>query len=190
MSNGDVNELIDQLPKIAEAVNSFQSEALQQQAFAAIMAKIGVETPTPKTPDSAEIIETAAKTVNPGGHKATRTKGRAKKSYSADKSLDLRPTDKKSFRDFANEKLPSNNDDRVTVSVYYLVEVLEVAAIGPPQILACFQNMKWRPPADIANAVQKVGSVYGWVDSKESENIKLTSGGRTAVEYDMPRAKK
>jgi len=191
MNTDEIDTLIKRIPEIAEAVNSFKSEELQRQAFDLLVSQMGVVQPVASTsshstkeythqnqPKNEKIVETTK----------TKSRPKAKKTYSIDKNLNLRPDGKASFRDFTTEKSPSNHLDKVTIAVYYLKEILALENATVSHVLTCYQDASWRLPSNPINTVQQAGS-KGYVDSSNAEDITLTPAGQNLVKFDLPRAK-
>jgi len=139
MAEQEVDALLERMPKIAEAVNSFKSEAVQQAALSALIGafeakfiKVVSHNSPPRLDEvssSAVITEgvedvggSEERTPVEGGAKKTRrTKGGA--SYSpvqVVRDLNLRPNGSASFDEFVKQKNPSDNQEKFAVAVYYL----------------------------------------------------------------------
>jgi hypothetical protein len=121
--------------------------------------------------------------------KARRTRVRnpaAKKSYARVKDINFRPDGKVSLRDFATEKVPTNNHEKNLVFVYYLEEHLAVSGIGVGHVLAAYDEMGWKSPAIPDNSLMVTASQKNWLDTSDMKSIRTTHGGRNAVQYDMP----
>lgn len=112
-----------------------------------------------------------------------------KTSLSIVKDLNLNPDGKKSFKDFALEKLPSTNEKKCTVALYYLSHELGIENITINHIFTCYKNVNWRV-ADLYNVLTLIASRKGWADTKSMENIVITTHGENLVEHDLPRKEK
>lgn len=123
-----------------------------------------------------------ATTTMPSKGKGTK---KAKSIISMDKSLNLSPSGKTSAAAFAAEKKPTNAMQKSVVAVYYLRETLGMSAVTVSAVYTFFKTLSWPVPADMRNALQKAGS-EGWLDTKNSEDIKLTSMGENLVEHSLP----
>lgn len=110
---------------------------------------------------------------------------KAKSIISMDKTLNLTPSGKKSAVTFAGEKAPANVKQKCVVAVYYLRDVVEVENIAAPAVYTFFKTLGWPVPADLKNTLQQAGT-EGWLDTSDSENIKLTSMGENVVEHSLP----
>ena len=105
------------------------------------------------------------------------------------KDLSLRPKGKKSFMDFAAEKAPSDHYDKTIVCVFWLTEIAGVNA-SAEAVNTCYQGADWKRPADLRNALQQTASKKGWLDTADSDEIKLTVPGEDRVRHDLPKPAK
>ncbi|MBS1864006.1 MAG: hypothetical protein JSS68_20095 [Actinobacteria bacterium] len=152
-----------------------------------------VAPPTPPTVDGTEAAgSTGAVSAKPRRHrrpspsKNGKTKRASKtKSVGLDKDLSLRPKNKKSFADFANEKTPSNHQDKVTVCVFWLIKTAGHKAT-PEAVNSCYEGAGWKRPADLRNKLAVTASKCGWLDTGDYEDIKITTSGEDHVKHDLP----
>jgi hypothetical protein len=114
-------------------------------------------------------------------------KGKIKTTPSIVKDLDLRPKGKKSLADFVAEKIPTSQYEQCAVSVYYLRQELGLPAISANHVYTCFKHMKWRIPSDLLNRLQYAASQFGWFDTSNAQDIKITTMGENLIEHDLPR---
>jgi hypothetical protein len=110
---------------------------------------------------------------------------KGKSVMALDKSLNLSPSGKQSAADFANEKAPANVKQKCVVAVYYLREVVELSPITASSVYTFFKELSWPVPSDLKNTLQQAGT-EGWLDTADSEDIKLTHGGENLVEHKLP----
>jgi hypothetical protein len=115
-----------------------------------------------------------------------RASKKAKTIMSMDKSLDLSPKGKQTASEFAKAKSPSNAKEKCVVAVYYLKEIIELKQISARGVFTYFKTVQWVVPADLKNMLQQAGS-EGWLDTSDSEDIKLTSLGDNLIGHDLPR---
>jgi len=135
--------------------------------------------------------EDPAARLSPRKQKAPKRKAGAKSAkgkttLSLVKDLNLKPKGKKSFEAFASEKKPTSNQQKCTVSVYYLRHELRLSAVSAGHVLTCFKNMRWRIPANLPNTLRYTASVDGWLDTSVMGDIKVTTMGDNLVEHDLP----
>jgi hypothetical protein len=114
-----------------------------------------------------------------------RSSKKTKTIISMDKNLDLSPQGKQSAAQFAAEKAPSNLLEKCVVAVYYLREVIELDKVSTQGVFTFFKTVQWKVPTDLRNTLQQTGS-EGWLDTSDSDEIKLTSLGENRVEHDLP----
>lgn len=132
------------------------------------------------------------KTVKTKNTTRKNAKGSAKtkSSPSIVKDLNLNPEGKKSFKDFIQDKLPSTNQEKCTVAIYYLRSELGIDGITINHVFTCYKIANWRV-ADLYNVLTLTASRKGWVDTSNMDNIGITTHGENHVEYDLPhKAKK
>jgi len=106
------------------------------------------------------------------------------------KDLDLKPPGKLSFREFAKQKEPRSNCEKCAVSIYYLQNELGITAISESHVFTCFKHMKWKIPASLSNALACTSSHYGWLNTKDTQSLKISVMGENLVEHYLPRQKK
>ena len=105
------------------------------------------------------------------------------------RDLNLKPKGKKTLDEFVESKKPSSYYEKSTVATYYLKHELSLSAISANHIFTCFKHMKWRVPADLFNTLAYTASQYGWLDTSNGEDIKVTTMGENLVEHDLPKGK-
>lgn len=130
MSHEELDGLLGKMPDIAEAVNLFKFEAVQQAAFAALIAAAQNETrPTNPTDTIPTRRDPLTKPSDSPASKARKKSSDGRTSWTFKKETDLRPNGKKVFADFIAEKKPTSNEDKYAAVVYYLAEI-----VGQPSI--------------------------------------------------------
>jgi hypothetical protein len=203
MAQEDLDALLARMDAMAKAANAFTSEAVQKEAFAAMIAAFEGKrhsvqhksTPhLPAEPQGTEAPADASATQiqSPArnGDKAAKGKSSAKDSRTAwkmVKDLNLHPEGKQSFEAFVEEKKPSSNEDKYVVVVYYLKEIVETPAVAIHQVGTVFRLMKsWKVPIDVAGGLRVASYRKGTLDTNDLEDIKLTPAGHNLVEHDLP----
>lgn len=197
------DNLLAKTSAIAKAVNAFTSEAVQQQAFRALVRSFlgpdGIE-----ADDDGDSMDDATAKPRPAPRKRAAKRGKAESAEAAPKAarrraktpsivktLNLRPPGKKSFKDFASEKQPRSHEEKVATAIHYLRNTLTLDAVGVDHIYTCYREAEgWRLPANLSNKISVTGSTKGWVDTADFENLSLTALGTNLVEHDLPRTSK
>lgn len=106
-----------------------------------------------------------------------------------DKSLNLIPSGKQSAVQFGGDKAPTNVIQKCVVAVYYLRDILEMDKVTVEAVFTFFKTLSWPVPADLKNTLQQAGT-HGFLDTSDSQHIKMTSLGENLVEHDLPAKSK
>lgn len=194
-------QLLGRMKQIADVVNGFASESVQQQAFSALyqaatsgvrsLEGVGdrdssVKAPSGGTPPGA--AREAAAIEQPSRQR--RRSNASSSDWTFDKSLDLRPAGKLSFSDFVEQKQPRSNEDRFAAVIYYLTEVLEFPAVTADHVGSVFRlTPSWREPSGLPTRLRVTSSRKGTFSTSNMKDIKLTPHGRNFVEHDLPPKK-
>ncbi len=99
--------------------------------------------------------------------------------------FDISPPGKTSWADFVAEKKPVNMNDKYAVCVHWLLDVAELPKATVNQIVTLFIAARWTLPSDPRNQTSQA-SRAGYLDSKDLQDIKLTSMGSARVLNDLP----
>ena len=193
MSQTNIDELMQRVQEVAQAVNQFKSEAIQQQVFELLMRASDVEVSPASDPiaeqnrrNTSEEIVKELPSENPGKKPVVKSnRGSGKKPNFVTK-LNLRPSGKKSLKDIVGEKIPDTNEERFAVIVHYLQHDLSENNINQDHIYTAFKELNVKVPVDINNALTKCAERKGWIDTKDLSNVTLTTRGENFVEHDLP----
>lgn len=183
---------VDAIKTVDEALGGIEDKEALKRILRWAYEKYCPGTSTPDARDEAgadegQSIKNKAKKKP---FKKIKQKGKAKKTaLSIDKTLNLKPSGKTSFADFAVKKSPSSDREKVVLCVYYLLNELGKKPIGINQIYTCYKSINWRVPADLAGTLRWVSSQKGWLDTSNSSDIKMTTHGENLIEHDLPRKK-
>ncbi len=194
MPESDFDNLLKRLPSIAKVVNAFASEAVQQQAFEALVGALqGVKTSRSSSSEGNARRSVGRRRKTKPDSAATEPKSSQRQTRrgtpSIDKTLVLRPKTGKSFKDFATAKAPKSAFEKNVVAVHWLKSA-GVKAIGPDQVYTCYKDAGWRIPAGLYNSLAVTASKKGWLDTADMNQIVVTPHGENLVEHDLPRKKK
>lgn len=192
------DDLMGQMPSIAKAVNAFESEAVQQAAFEALVAAALGDTPSvrrdgaeepvdPKTPRKrAPAKKRAAKRPAGGENGRPRSSRRASTSPQLVRDLNLRPKSGQHFVAFVDEhNSPKKNNERLLLAVFWLERVAQVDGVTADHVYTCFKEAKWKVPANLRNALQVVATRKGWITTTNMDDIKVEIAGENFVEHDL-----
>lgn len=187
MTTPALDQVLEQMPRIAEAVNAFASPEVQKEAFTTIArAYFGGSTePLARQDTATGVIAPLRKRASRSSESKARN-GKGKHTPSIVKELNLRPSGARTFAEFAEEKAPPTLDAKNVVAVYYLVKDLNLEVVTIDHVYTCYKDRSWRLPANLANSLQVTASRAGWLDTKDMQNIRLTIPGENVVEFDLP----
>jgi hypothetical protein len=200
----ELDDMLKMLPAIAEAVNAFKSESVQERAFEALLetmrgkslspghvplgpAESGATNGGRKRPKRSSAAD-GSTTGDTAKGQRSRRQGGGRLSIVGD--LNLRPTGKQSFSDFAALKSPRSAPDMIAVAVFYLRHTAGVDKVATNHIYTCFKDVGWRLPANLPNTVSVAASRHSLLHTGGLTDITLTSRGENLVEHDLPAAKK
>lgn len=206
------DRLLDAMPRIAEAVNTFSSEKNQRAALDALVRAIGltdagaaaplaspIHMPADEMGDddaadvSADLVtETSpapAATPKSNGTSASKRRRSPARKWEPVRDINFRPADKQSFKDLVAEKLPATIDQKNIIAVWWLEQIAEIKEIGVGHVLAAYKECDWREPSYPDNALQVTASREHWLDTKNMKAILTTPSGRNVVQFDMPLKK-
>lgn len=205
MAEEDVDALLARMSQMAEAVNAFKSEEVQQAALAALIAAFESGGSAKKShrdaadlkPRSTVADESAFAGSGEGEDQAPdtasrrkrrpRTSNGAKSSIQPVRDLNLRPVDKESFDAFVEKKQPRDNQERFAVALYYLEEVAQVAPVTVAHIAAVFkQTSGWREPGNLVSGLKMTGHRKNTINTSDLNDLRTTPHGRNFVEHDLP----
>ncbi|MER6813436.1 hypothetical protein ABT299_29555 [Spirillospora sp. NPDC000708] len=213
MPNDDFQELLAVMPDIAEAVNAFNSEAAQVTALKALIqtARNGSDRPSlttttpvappnlsPERPSAQREIE-ASSTVPvlppaPSGDEDSRVgpaarkprKSSAKKNITVVRGLNFAPDGKQSLTDIVAQKQPRTVFEKNLVACYYLQHIMDLEGITVGHVLAVYQACSWVSPSSPDVSLRKTASTCGWIDTRNSKDIKVLWAGENHLESKMP----
>lgn len=113
--------------------------------------------------------------------------GSKKRSTTGQPKL-LKEFDSSTFKDLVSERKPRTLEEKCTAAIYYTTRKKEQECTVD-HVYTCFKEVDWRLPADLPNAIQRAGS-KGWVDSTNSEDLKIVFRGENLIEHELPRPEK
>lgn len=192
---GDDATIRDGLRSIAEAVNrTFQPDTRIVKVITAggnadpnLLAAEAEQEVIEADFAAVEAADSADSVSN--GQKSKASRARKAPSYSLVKDLDLRPEGKPSLVQFYQEKKPGEQQQQLTVVLYYLYRTLEIESVSVNHVYTSLKELSSlgvRVPTDIAQVFRQIANRKGWVDSSDAKALKTTVGGDNFVEHDLP----
>lgn len=182
--------LLSEMPRIAEAVNAFTSEAVQKSAFDALVSAIGATVAPVLHSIKPDITQESDATTNRDEPKGRRRRSgkAAKKTYNPTKGLNFAPAGKPTLAEFIADKEPRNQHERNLVACHYLDEMVGIENVDTNHVLAVYRQAGWKMPADPDNSLHSTYSKMRWIDTEDMSSIKVLWAGTNHVETSMPEA--
>lgn len=201
MTEARLDALLNRIEKIAKAVNSFSSDAVQQRAFDTLMAAFDTDLGASKAaqPSIALAAQRAPEgqatgTIQKRGHGSGKKKREAPAAKNAPKlirDLNLRPAGKPSFDDFVAEKQPRDNQEKFLVAIYYLEQIAGIQPVTDAHVGTVFRMTGgWREPGNLGSGLRMTAHRKNTIDTSDLDDLKTTPHGRNFVEHDLPHQKK
>jgi hypothetical protein len=212
--NDDFQELLAVMPDIAEAVNTFNSEAAQLKALKALiqtarngsdrpvlaMTSAVASPPPPEQPPSAvELQSTSAVPALPPApterEDATSTaevptkkrrKSSTKKNFTVVRGLNFAPAGEQSLADFVAEKQPRTMHEKNLAACYYLQHIMNLSSITVGHVLAVYRECDWTAPSQPDTTLRNTAAAEGWIDTGNTKDIKVVWAGQNHIESKMP----
>lgn len=184
---GNFEDRLDEVERALKVIKTIENNPdLQSRAFEHLF---GAATVDPKRDRAGDTVAKNTSGDNDGQpvkpRAATKRTGKAS-SVSVDKSLDTSPNGVQSWKDFAEEKSPSVQNDRNTVAVYWLKEIAQHDKVNASKILTLYIDANWKPASDPKNSLQVTASATGFIDTSDMEDIKVSPRGLGRVRNDLP----
>jgi hypothetical protein len=123
------------------------------------------------------------------GVKATTKKAHRSKSGSdvaVVRDLDLKKDENgPSLRDFYGEKKPGSFVEHNTLFVFYLNRTKFIEDVTPSHVYTCYKEVGARIPGAFYQSLLDT-SRKGWIDTRDTAKIRVTTVGENFVEHDLP----
>jgi hypothetical protein len=130
-------------------------------------------------------------TRSTAGQKSAQSKrgvSRAKSHMAVVKELDLKKSGANpSLRDFYIQKKPKTFSEQNAVFVFYLNRIKEMDSVTPNHVFTCYKEVKARVPGAFYQSLLDTSRIKGWIDTGDTENIRITTVGENFVQHDLPK---
>lgn len=203
MSREELDDLLEVMPKIAEAVNSFEAADLQRDAFSALLRAYGITAaPSGETADTSiensangetqiDIKQAVGQITEQDEKKPRAARKATRRQWSAEKNVDFWPSGKISFQDLCKEKQPNTIDQKNLIVVYWFEQISDLGTVDVGKVLAAYKSMSWLEPSQPDTRLRNTASKFHWIDTSDMGSIKTTPGGRNMVsQMPIEKAKK
>ena len=92
-----------------------------------------------------------------------------------------------SLRDFYAQKGPKAFSEQNAVFVFYLNKIKELESVTPDSIYTCYKEVGVRVPGAFYQSLLDTSRIKGWIDTGDTNKIRITTVGENFVEHDLPR---
>jgi hypothetical protein len=139
-----------------------------------------------KVQPAAQKIDSKVSSKNPAetGNDRSQKKGpRRSSGFTLVNDLDL-----KTLREFFQAKKPTNGFEKNVIFVYYLQQTLGMKnGITADHVYTCYKSVGEKFPAALRQNLIDTARRKGWIDTRDTNNIRLSTIGENLVEHDLPR---
>jgi hypothetical protein len=94
------------------------------------------------------------------------------------------------LREFYQLKAPQAFSEHNAVFVYYLKRLKSLDGITPSHIFTCYQEVNARKPGAFYQSLLDTARVKGWINTRDTSDIRITTVGENFVEHDLPKKEK
>jgi hypothetical protein len=92
-----------------------------------------------------------------------------------------------SLRDFYAQKSPKTFSEQNAVFVYYLNRMKDIPGISPSHVFTCYKEVSARVPGAFYQSLVDTARIKGWIDTGDTDHLRITTVGENFVEHDLPR---
>jgi len=162
-------------PNASDTNESRQSETQNQQFYLE----------TPKTNQEEKVKEPAK---SPKEKATSNKKGKSSSAKSPQylSDFDFRPSGKDSLKDFFNRYDSKSNLEHNLLFTYYLQEIIKVDGITMSHIFSCYRHLGLKIPS-FPQTLVDTKSRKGWIETADSDNLKVTREGINHFEHEFKR---
>lgn len=114
-------------------------------------------------------------------------KGSGSKDLTYLTEFDFRPSNNEALKDFFGKYKTSSNFEKNLVFIYYLQEVLKVSEITVDHVYSCYRYLNLKIPSLIQSLID-TKKAKGWIDTSDTNDMKVTRTGINFLEHEMPKS--
>jgi len=124
---------------------------------------------------------------SPGKKKAS--SGSAQPSMVKDLDLSGKAKKVERLKDFHASFTIGSNLERNLVFMYYLQHKIEISPITPDHVFTCYRDVGVKVPTALVQSLRDSANRRGWLDTANTNDLKVTTPGMNYLEHDLPKAK-
>lgn len=115
--------------------------------------------------------------------------GGAQPSIVKDLDLSGKTKNVERLKDFHASFTIKSNLERNLVFMYYLQNKIEVSPITPDHVFTCYRDVGVKVPTALVQSLRDTSNRRGWIDTANTNDLKVTTPGMNHLEHDLPKAK-
>ncbi|WP_137719243.1 hypothetical protein [Methylobacillus flagellatus] len=115
--------------------------------------------------------------------------GGAQPSIVKDLDLSGKAKEVERLKDFHTSFTITSNLERNLVFMYYLQHKIEVSPITPDHVFTCYRDVGVKVPTALVQSLRDASNRRGWLDTANTNDLKVTTPGMNYLEHDLPKAK-
>lgn len=101
-------------------------------------------------------------------------------------NFDFRPNGKESLKEFFGKYDTKSNLEYNLIFIYYLQEVVGETNINVDMVYSCYRHLNLKVPV-FPQTLRDTRSRKGWIDTADSDNLKITREGRNFMEHEISK---
>ena len=83
--------------------------------------------------------------------------------------------------------MPSSHQQKQAVILYWLKHEAGLGTgITVDHVNTCYLDANWARPAELPNSLSVTANKKGWLDSRNFDDLKITTRGEDIVQHDLP----
>ena len=167
------------------------SESFVMNVYSDFKEKMEASAVTENNSSSADVKQSTPKKKQAASKKAASAKAKKKPSGqipSIVKTLDLSGGSTcERLKEFYAKYEAKSNFDKNLIFIYYLDHKLGLSGITVDHIFTCYRDIPGiKVPEALRQSLLDTNNRKGWIDTSDTDNLKVTTPGVNYLEHDMP----
>ena len=171
------------------------SDELVREIYADFKDRLHSSKPSPpakaanpqKTPASTKMEGESPSQKSPTKKKVS--SGAAQASIVKDLDLSGKARNVERLKDFHASFTIKTNQERNLVFMYYLEHKIDVSQITPDHVFTCYRDVGAKVPAALVQSLRDTANRRGWLDTSNTNDLKVTTPGVNHLEHDLSKTK-
>jgi len=105
-------------------------------------------------------------------------------------NLDFVQKEKKSLKQFLDEKKPKSDLETTLAMVYYMQHVMMLSKIGPAHVMTAYREVGKQIPVAVQQTIRNIRDKKIWLNFTDIEDVTTTTQGVNFVEHQMGKSDK